>query len=81
MDKPTITFCEPFEIFVLFIKDNKEIMSYLKESNITENQMLDKYNIDYNSFFTSNIRDEKGIPENLISKNDVHVFLLDYINN
>ena len=32
-------------------------------------------------FFHSNIRDEKGVPEILISKNDVHMFLLDYINN
>jgi hypothetical protein len=32
-------------------------------------------------FVISNIRDEKGLPENLKSNHDVHVFLLDYINN
>jgi len=78
--KPIITFCEPFEILAISVKGNKETMSYLKETNITENQMLEKYDIDYDSFFRSNIRDEKGSPENIKSKNDIHVFLLDYIN-
>jgi len=42
--------------------------------------LLEKYDIDYNSFFRSNIRDENGYPENLVDKNDVHIFLLDWIN-
>ena len=37
MDKPIIRFYEPFEIIVLA---NNEIMSYLDEPQITENQML-----------------------------------------
>ena len=32
-------------------------------------------------FFHSNIRDEKGYPILLQSKEDIHNFLLDYINN
>ena len=77
MDKPTIIFYEPFEIFV---KVNEQLI-YLQETKMTESELLLKYNIDYNSFFTSNIRDEKGLPENLTSNHDVHLFLLDYINN
>ena len=56
-------------------------MSYLDESQITENQMLEKYNIDYDSFYKSDIRDEKGLPESISSKSDIHSFLLNYINN
>jgi len=78
MDKPIIRFYEPYEIVVLV---NNEIMSYLDESQITENQMLEKYNIDYDSFYKSDIRDEKGLPESISSKSDIHSFLLNYINN
>jgi len=74
-NKPIIIFYEPFEIMI------KDTTKYLQETKITENELLAKYDIDYNSFFTSNIRDEKGLPEILISTHDVHVFLLDYINN
>lgn len=83
MDKPIIRFCEPYEIFVICVKENKEIMSYLhnveKTKNMTENKMLEKYNIDYDSFFRNNIRDEQGYPENLKTYTDVHLFLLNYI--
>lgn len=81
MDKPIIRFYEPFEIVVIFIENNKEIMSYLFEKNISESQMLEKYDIDYDSFIKNNIRDEEGYPENLKTKRDVEIFLLDYINN
>jgi len=77
MNKPIIRFYEPFEIVVLV---NNEIMSYLDEPKITENQILEKYNIDYDSFFTSDIRDEKGLPEIIKSKSDIHSILLNYIN-
>ena len=77
MNKPIIRFYEPFEIVVLV---NNEIMSYLDEPQITENQILEKYNIDYDSFFTSDIRDEKGLPEIIKSKSDIHSILLNYIN-
>ena len=77
MVKPIIRFYEPFEIIVL---TNNEIMSYLDESQITENQMLEKYNIDYDSFYKSDIRDEKGLPEIIKSKSDIHSILLNYIN-
>ena len=74
MNKPIIVFYEPYEIM---IKENK----MFNETNMTESELLEKYDIDYDSFFHSNIRDEKGMPEILISKNDIHKFLLDYINN
>lgn len=77
MDKPTIIFYEPFEIF---IKVNEQL-TYLQETKMTESELLVKYNIDYNSFFTSNIRDEKGLPEILKSQDDIHEFILKYISN
>ena len=78
MNKPIISFYEPFEIVVLV---NNEIMSYLDESQITENQILGKYNIDYDSFYKSDIRDEIGLSKIIKSKNDIHKILLNYINN
>jgi len=78
MNKPIIRFFEPFEIVVIV---NNEIISYLDEPQITENKILEKYNIDYDSFYKSDIRDEKGLPEILISKKDIHAILLKYINN
>ena len=78
MNKPIISFYEPFEIVVLV---NNEIMSYLDEPQITENQIIEKYNIDYDSFYKSDIRDEKGLPEIIKSKSDIHKILLNYINN
>ena len=78
MNKQIIRFYEPFEIIVL---ENNEIMSYLDEPQITENQMLEKYNIDYDSFYKSDIRDEKGLPEIIKSKSDIHEILINYINN
>jgi hypothetical protein len=74
MNKPIIVFYEPYEIM---IKENK----MFNETNMTESELLEKYDIDYDSFFHSNIRDEKGMPEILTSKIDVHMFLLDYMNN
>jgi hypothetical protein len=77
MNKPIIRFYEPFEIVVLV---NNEIRSYLDEPQITENQILEKYNIDYDSFYKSDIRNEKGLPEMIKSKSDIHVILLNYLN-
>ncbi len=77
MVKPIIRFYEPYEI-VVFV--NNEILSYLDEPKITENQMLEKYNIDYDSFYKSDIRDEKGLSKFISSKNDIHSILLNYIN-
>ena len=77
MVKPIIRFYEPYEIVVLV---NNEFMSYLDEPKITENQMLEKYNIDYDSFYKSDVRDEKGLPEIIKSKSDIHSILLNYIN-
>jgi len=74
MNKPIITFYEPYEIMI------KETDKYLQETKITENELLNKYEIDYDSFFNSNIRDENGYPEELKNKNDVHIFLLNYIH-
>ncbi len=76
MSKPTIIFFEPFEILI----EKDQTLSYLQETKMTSKQLLEKYDIDYDSFFRSNIRDEKGCPENLRSESDVIVFLLDYIN-
>ena len=79
INKPLIIFCEPFEIFIQ--EHNNQIITYLQETKMTETELLLKYDIDYDSFFCSNIRDEKGLPEILKSKHDIHIFLLDYINN
>jgi hypothetical protein len=73
--KPIIIFYEPFEIMI------KNTTKYLEETKMTLNELLAKYDIDYESFFNSNIRDNKGYPEILSSKEDIHNFLLDYINN
>jgi hypothetical protein len=78
MNKPIIRFFEPFEIVVMV---NNKIISYLDEPQITENQILEKYNIDYDSFYKSDIRDDKGLPEIIKSKKDIHAILLKYINN
>jgi hypothetical protein len=77
MNKPIIRFFEPFEIIVIV---NNEIMSYLDEPQITENQILEKYNIDYDSFYKSDVRDEIGLTKIIKSKNDIHKILLNYIN-
>ena len=77
MNKPIIIFYEPFEIIV---KENDEIISYLDEIKITERQLLEKYDIDYKSFMTNNVRDKYGLPEKFESNDDIHKFLLDYIN-
>jgi hypothetical protein len=78
MNKPIIIFYEPHEIM---IKINEDKIIYLDETFITLNELLEKYLIDYDSFFQSNVRDEKGYPEILKSKSDVNEFLLNYINN
>ena len=78
MVKPIIRFYEPYEIVVIV---NNEIISYLDEPQITENQILEKYNIDYDSFYKSDIRDEIGLSKIIKSKNDIHKILLNYINN
>jgi hypothetical protein len=77
MNKPIIIFYEPFEIIV---KENDEIISYLDELKITESELLEKYDIDYKSFMTKDIRDKYGKLEKFESNNDIHKFLLDYIN-
>lgn len=73
--KPIIIFYEPFEIMI------KDTTIYLLENKMTERELLEKYDIDYDSFYNSNIRDNKGISEVLKNKNDVHLFLLSYIND
>jgi hypothetical protein len=73
--KPIIIFYEPFEIII------KDTTKYLQETYIMQNELLMKYEIDYESFFNSDICDEKGYPELLQSKEDIHNFLLNYINN
>ena len=77
MNKPIIIFYEPFEIIV---EKNGEMISYLDELKITESELLEKYDIDYKSFFTKDIRDKNGCPEHFESNDDIHKFLLDYIN-
>jgi len=77
MNKPIIIFYEPFEIIV---EKNGEMTSYLDELKITESELLEKYDIDYKSFMTNNVRDKYGLPEKFESNDDIHKFLLDYIN-
>ena len=73
--KLIIIFYEPFEIMI------KNTTKYLEETKMTLNELLAKYDIDYESFFNGNIRDDEGYLEILSSKEDIHNFLLDYINN
>ena len=47
---------------------------------LQKNQMLEKYNIDYDSFYKGDIRDEKGLQEIIKSKSDIHIILLNYLN-
>jgi hypothetical protein len=63
MNKPIIIFYEPFEI-----------ISYLDELKITESELLEKYDIDYKSFMTKNIRDKYGKPEKFESNDNIHNF-------
>ncbi len=73
--KPTIIFYEPSEIMIT------ETTTYLQETKITKSELLEKYDIDYDSFLYCNIRDEKGLPEILKSQDDIHEFILKYISN
>jgi len=73
--KQIIIFYEPFEIMI------KNTTKYLEETKMNINELLEKYDIDYESFFNGNIRDDKGYKEILSSKEDIHNFLLNYINN
>jgi len=73
--KQTIVFYEPYEIMI------KETTKYLQETKMTESELLSKYDIDYYSFFSSDIRDENRYPEALKNMNDVHIFILKYINH
>lgn len=74
--KPTITFYEPYEIIV---DKEGEIISYLDEFMLTENELLEKYNINYDSFMTNDTRDEKGTPIKLDSLSKIHLFILRYL--
>jgi len=76
MSKSTITFYEPFEIIV---ECDGQIVSYLDDSQMTESELLEKYAVDYNSFFTKDIRDENGLPMRLESTAHIHTLILDYI--
>ena len=76
MDKPIITFYEPFEFIV---KCDGQIVSYLDDSQMTESELLEKYAVDYNSFLTKDIRDENGLPMRLESPRHIHALILDYI--
>jgi len=75
MNKPTITFYEPYE---MILEKNGEI-SYLDELIITENELVEKYNINYESFLTKDTRDAKGIPIKFTSLSKIHSFILNYL--
>ena len=76
MNKPIITFYEPFEFIV---KCDGQIVSYLDDSQMTENELLEKYAVYYNSFLSKDIRNENGLPIRLESILDIHALILDYI--
>lgn len=76
MNKSTITFYEPFEFIV---KCDGQIVSYLDDSQMTESELLEKYDVDYNSFITKDIRDENGLQRRLESTTHIHALILDYI--
>ncbi len=80
MTKPIIVFYEPYEILV---KEDGKKEEYLHQKiiqKVTIDELLKTFDIDYPSFFNSNIRDEKGIPENLTSEEDVNNLILNYLN-
>ncbi len=78
MTKPTITFYEPLEMVV---EKNGKIVSYLDDIIHSEKELLEKYNINYESFYTKDIRDEKGVAIKFQSSNTHHIhdFILEYL--
>ena len=46
---------------------------------MTENELLEKYAVYYNSFLSKDIRNENGLPIRLESILDIHALILDYI--
>jgi hypothetical protein len=80
MNKPIIVFYEPFEIMAKENGKETYLHRYLGQQKLTLKELLDTFDIDYISFYTSNIRDEKCYPIQLSSKDGIHNFLLKYIN-
>jgi hypothetical protein len=75
-NKPKIVFYFPFEIMLV---ENSKI-AHLEQTNITENELLQKYDIDYNSFYKNDIYNKYFGVIKLKSANEVHTFLLNYMN-
>ena len=76
-NKPKIVFYFPFEIMLV---ENSKI-AHLQKTKMSENKLLREYHIDYDSFYKNKICDKKGDVIILKSTQDVHIFLLDYMNN
>ena len=76
-NKPKIVFYFPFEIMLV---ENSKI-AHLEQTKITENEILQKYDIDYNSFYKNDINNKHLGVIKLKSVDEVNAFLLDYMNN
>ena len=76
-NKPKIVFYFPFEIMLV---ENSKI-AHLEQTKITENELLQKYDIDYNSFYKNDINNKHLGVIKLKSVNEVNTFILDYMNN
>jgi hypothetical protein len=74
--KPKIVFYFPFEIMVV---ENSKI-ACLQQTNITENELLQKYDIDYDSFYKNKIYNKYLGEISLKSTHEVHNFLLNYMH-
>ena len=74
--KPKIVFYFPFEIMVV---ENSKI-AYLQQTKTTENELLQKYDIDYDSFYKNKIYNKYLGEISLKSTHEVHNFLLNYMN-
>lgn len=76
-NKLKIVFYEPNEIMLI---ENSKI-AHLQKTKMTESELLLKYDIDYDSFYRNKICHEKRGVINLKSAREVHIFLLDYMND
>jgi len=78
--KPIIVFYEPGEVMVNIDDKDTYLHRYEKNNKITLDKLLDKYDIDYDSFYRSYHYDENE-QKILDTEKDVQEYIIDYINN
>ena len=84
MNKPTIFFCDPAEIFVKISNETVGYFDYYQKGKLTTAELLEKYDIDYASFIGNYCFYKSYIYENKLidtcsSKHDVNMFLSSFI--